>query len=411
MTRGPSLRVRLLLILMGLVLALVTAEIAYRVHLRIGLARSAGAESFPVVSRPIYALDDDLGYRYLPGSRALRVLIHEGVPVDAGPLLVNALGDVGRVDPDWSTAELRILVVGDSFTANPFHGITWTDTLAEALEERLGQDVAVRNLGRDGYGVLQMVHLAARAVPELQPHLLVIAFIAEDLTRSRFRRFVEPDGVVTRLLTTYRNTTPPRIDEAVDMALVDSRVTGRWADSARRLPNDPLLRDLIDRHRQLALDREGPSLFTPTRSYLLGRILKGGGLNSLRGLSSEAYWPELDFRSDAVFQQDMARLATTGTSIALVLLPTREDLQTREHKVSDQMRSLLQSLELSVGRETEYLLPYMRIPADRIDRMFLLPYDRHPNPHGARVYGFAIAQALIEGNLLPIEGPPEPGNR
>lgn len=124
--------------------------------------------------RRAYARDEELGFRYVPGEYEGHLFV-DGVVRATSPVCINRFGNVGR-----AVADAPLLVVGDSFTANPIDGgIAWTDYLSESALNR----------ARDGYGVLQMVHLAAR---DPRPRIIV-AFITDDLTRDRWDHFSSTD--------------------------------------------------------------------------------------------------------------------------------------------------------------------------------------------------------------------------
>ncbi len=392
--KGPGWRVRFAFAVGGLLIALIAAETTYRLVLRAQVAQALEQPGFPAVNRPIYAYDQDLGYRYVAGSRALRVTFHEGAPVDVGPLLVNAEGNIGTPDPDWNTASERILVVGDSFTANPYRGITWTDHLSGELEPRIARDVAVLNLGRDGYGLLQMVHQAAVAVATHRPTRIVVAFIAEDLTRARFWRFVTREEGTTRLLTTYRPGSP-HPDQSVDKALVDKGITPDWARALGSGAPDPVTTRLTQRYRRLALAERGPDLARLDRSYLANRILHGDPFADGQTFR-EFHWPGQDYMEDPIFRKDVAILRGAGIPIDFLLLPVHSELAGGQHQVSQVRQALFNSLQDVFDTRIVDVMARMRIPPGQLDALFLLPFDRHPSRAGAKAYAQAIAKALAE---------------
>ena len=64
-------------------------------------------------------------------------------------------------------------------------------------------------------------------------------------------------------------------------------------------------------------------------------------------------------------------------------------------------KSLRQSLEQSLRKETIGLLPYMsKMQADP-NAFVLRPSDQHPNRRGLELYADAVARALLERGLLP----------
>ncbi len=153
----------------GSLLAVAAAEIALRV-LR---PRAAGRVHQPL----IYAPDTEIGARYRANAEGW---IHRNFEID-NVVRTNALGFHDE-EPDAREGALRILAVGDSFTA-ALHvpvGDTWTQVLERRLEARRGGPVRVFNLGIDGTGTDVHLELVRRHAPALAPELVLLAFFAND---------------------------------------------------------------------------------------------------------------------------------------------------------------------------------------------------------------------------------------
>lgn len=94
-------------------------------------------------------------------------------------------------DPGTGKEPLRILVVGDSFTfgAECDDECPWPVQLRQ-LEPR----IKVWNHGVSGYGVDQMMVTVEEELPRRRPHLVIAAFICDDLWRStlRIREYAKP---------------------------------------------------------------------------------------------------------------------------------------------------------------------------------------------------------------------------
>lgn len=75
----------------------------------------------------------------------------------------------------------RVVVIGDSYTFG--WGVSIEDTWVKVLEENLrdrGHDVEILNLGCPGFGPLNYVMTAERAIPLLKPDLVLIGLLPRD---------------------------------------------------------------------------------------------------------------------------------------------------------------------------------------------------------------------------------------
>jgi hypothetical protein len=108
----------------------------------------------------------------------------------------NAQGFRSDVDFEPDDPAHRIVIVGDSFAFGT--GVELDETFGHLVDTRLGEDVVVRNLAMPGFGVDQMwMSVRHQALP-MEPRLIVVAFIDEDLDRSlTAHRHVEGFGKPT----------------------------------------------------------------------------------------------------------------------------------------------------------------------------------------------------------------------
>jgi lysophospholipase L1-like esterase len=117
-----------------------------------------------------FVFDPQLGYAARPGMRA------SGVSHDDNGFRIGPAPFDSAVSP--------VLAVGDSFTygdeiADPE---TWPNQLQGILHRK------VLNAGAVGYGLDQIVLQAERQVGRTKPEILIVAFIADDLRRTEYRR-------------------------------------------------------------------------------------------------------------------------------------------------------------------------------------------------------------------------------
>jgi hypothetical protein len=88
--------------------------------------------------------------------------------------------------PDMSFAShpfrQRIALVGDSYTFSV--DVSWRDSWAHYLQQRLGPDVQVLNFGIDGYGIDQAYLRYQRDVRPWHPDLVLFGLIQHDVART-----------------------------------------------------------------------------------------------------------------------------------------------------------------------------------------------------------------------------------
>ncbi|SKA16122.1 GDSL-like Lipase/Acylhydrolase family protein [Enhydrobacter aerosaccus] len=126
----------------------------------------------PVLQRQL-AYDSELGWQPIPGVSG--TLMDKPFTVSAEGTRAHNLGQPAATGP-------LILTLGDSFTEG--FGVGNDETWPADLERLTGRRVL--NGGVRGYGIDQMVLRAERLVPRLKPHTVVLAFIADDTTRTSF---------------------------------------------------------------------------------------------------------------------------------------------------------------------------------------------------------------------------------
>lgn len=102
---------------------------------------------------------------------------------------INALGLRDAPIAPGKQEHLRIVVIGDSFTYGWGVDIedTWVKRLQCTLRER-GHNVEVINAGRSGTGSASYEEMAARILPVLQPDILLIGMLHNDIGLSHADR-------------------------------------------------------------------------------------------------------------------------------------------------------------------------------------------------------------------------------
>ena len=331
--------------------------------LRVLRPRAVGS----VVQPCIYEPDPDLGgFRYRAGAEGR---IHRNFEIDHW-VRINSAGLYDRPPSPRAPGELRIAVLGDSFTAGIYLPLEqgWPRQLEVALETRR-PGVRVVNLGLDGTGSAAQLDRLQQRVAALAPDVVLLAFYANDPLddlQCRFARSCHRGYVLM-----YR--------DAAEATALRSRV---------------------DRHLDAPLAGIRAALY---RSSYLWRI----GLYALRGprhlarlnFLTPAALPaaESDSPTLSASMHRFARMARRhGFRPLLVPVPALTD-----------PRGSLEVLKRDGGDPP---VPVLDITArlaaiaraeQRSHRDLYYRYDNHLNADGQRLFARAIAEELVQGPAQP----------
>jgi len=165
-----SIGARILLGLLGVVVALVVAELSVRILDPLGVSYYEEGARY----HRDKISDRELIYRHRPGLRQT----YGGVEV-----AINELGFRDRPVEPREAGELRILVLGDS-TAFGW-GVAWSDTFALNLERRLmrllARPVRTINTGVGSYNTDQELRVLERHGDPLAPDLVLLLYSQNDV--------------------------------------------------------------------------------------------------------------------------------------------------------------------------------------------------------------------------------------
>lgn len=400
-----------LLLAISLAVGFVLLELAHRYLLsrqfpeRFVTAGGAAPDLWFFQASP-WRFNRDFGYEYVPGT------IHGGSSA-AGRITscwtwwTNPDGNIGRIDGDYASADYKVLVFGDSFTAQQEGDLTWPNFLQQEIDRRSGRRSHVINYGRDGYGVLQMIDMAAVKAAEKKPDLVVIAFISDDLTRDRFWRTATIVDGRERILTTLDPQPHPDLALSADTAIMHSGATEEWCKNIQRngRPAQDAVFETMESVAREAQARSGMRMafFDAGFSTLADRALKGDAFASLRERARGSQNPRhklSDFRQDERFAKGMDRLAAMGVPVVLMHLATvQELLDGQEYRSNAQEAVLLQSLIKAVGAapiETRNNFT----PVGDVRQIGRTTVDSHPSLMGMKVYAEAAANGLEARGLI-----------
>jgi len=409
-------RVRVVIVLViETALFLLAAEGVYRFWLHGRIMQWDRALNYKVTPSVYVEHDPRYGERFKPDSELWVSYVVDG-RLAWGSVISrsNRDGLGGRTTIDeYRRAPVKILVFGDSFTHWNQGGVTWPDLLQDDLRRALRRDVAVLDYARGGYGLLQMLDLAADKATEHRPDLVVIAAIGDDFTRSRWwSKEIRKDGI-TRWMLSERPDDYSDDRIAIDYMLVHPGATREW--SLKRLAAgggpDPVLAGVNAQFRKIRDEVEAVRRdFHPwalDRSYLVHRLTHGYPfavpVQTIPRIDFD------DFAADAKTRSNLRRLAATGIPLLLVYLPTAQEMAERECLAGRRTRHLMESLERLAGTRFRLVQREYRgkVPA----KMDLLPYDAHPSRQGLQLYAGAVTPMVLAGLAARSAAPRPPRDR
>lgn len=388
----------LLLLVFSLLLSLLGVEVAYRYHL---YNQMKNHPTYWAANDSIYEYHRELGYTHIPAKRIVEMKVERGYPVLWNESFTDQSGNMARVKVDNGRREYRILVLGDSFTAYQRDGSTWPDLLQEKLDARFPGKFDVVNCGRNMYGILQMFDLASVKVKELQPDLVVVAFITDDLKRCRFWMTVDSSQGGKRVIKKITPLDAADSAPSMDSFLVHTSITKPWCESMMKSkrPDHPLLEAMNDQYRSIMMEeRYRDIFFTCSASFVFNRVIHG---DAFHGLFLHLREPALEarvYRDDSRFRDQVAVLNANRVPYLLVHLPTYQDLQAGKYVLNSLEGELLQSLRELTGRDIISLMDYTARSGEQTERFYMLPHDGHPSRMGLELFADSVF------NMLAWEG-------
>ncbi len=354
----------------------------------------------------------DFGYTY--GSETIHGgSASNGQVISCWSWPANDRGNMGLIRGEYDTADIKILVFGDSFTAqidtgSDPRGITWPDYLQDYLSERTNKTVHVVNFGRDGIGLLQMVDLARAKVKQWKPDLIVFSFITDDLTRDRFFRTPIVHNGRERVITTRDPRPTPPISSGSDTAIVHSDASKEWCEEmqARGGPvDDPVLREM----EEVVIDAQArssgkPDFWAIDRSFVWDRLVHNNPFYTTYKTVAPTQNPRIDYNSYSVdprFVEGVNTLKQSGVPIALTHLSIYHELAVGQVMIgNDQQHRLLNSLADLFGEPVLFSADYGDISQEQIADIKRSTEDTHPSDFGMKYYADAIANLLINNGYV-----------
>ena len=397
-----------ILICLGLIEAGYRAFLFLKYPERFEVAAPRDDDFFAVMDKSQWRYSQSYGYEYVAGGSETGII--RGHVTACNPIKdINEHSAFGPPIPDFDSASIRIVVYGDSFTASSIDGKTWTSLLQDDLEDALRQTVRVMNLGRDGYGILQMFDLAAGTVSEIKPNLAIFAFNSSALTRDRSWRTVLGSDDDARVVTTQENTPIPSLKKSTDVTLLMPNATAAWCKRMVSLSFDEQNHDatlqkiLAKRARILAendAQRPVANILDYRSSYVLDQLIRRNAFASQWEQLRPGTNPILhltDFMADDRFRSDIATLKNSGVPIIVVHLPLGVSLSQNNEFYFDtpQSQPLLASLNKVLAEPICPLRDRLNVAPMEAMKLCRKKDDCHPSALGMKAYADAISQIVI----------------
>jgi hypothetical protein len=338
--RLPVLRASALAL--GLVAALVLAEIMLRV---LDLVPSAGVGT-------VNAKD----FARLPGIWGPNQRVDErSKPTLSYRVTINSLGfrggDFSKAKPE---GEVRVLLVGDSFTFGDF--VDDDETLPAQVQRALSAScsaVRVINAGLSSATIIEESKLAERALA-VSPDLVLLVFFENDVTD-----LLAVPSVWDQLAINRRAKSRFPLSIAYPLA----RNTSLWNLG---------LRVLQMRRMARAAEKARPmTRATPA------------GLDTLRARLRTTYLDNLSRLRDT--------LAARSVPLSLVVYPSHISLRSDRAEQVEWISTAAQSMGLRV---INLLIP-LATSGLPDTTLYLLPTDEHPSPRGHSLAGAYVARELV----------------
>ncbi|HEY9081045.1 SGNH/GDSL hydrolase family protein [Magnetovibrio sp.] len=420
MNNSDSKIANTLLIVFSLIFSTVVSEFGYRFYLNatqpekfIQPVQKGEHPSVWYFNDSPWLFDREFGYSYPPGVFD-GGNITDGRVVSCWDWTTNERGNIGRIKGDYDSAKLKVLVFGDSWTAQQRKQqdgtvVAWPNYLQDKLEKQLGTSVHVVNFGRDGTGLLHMFDQAKAKVAEWKPDIVVFAFITDDLTRDRFWRTKTVLNGKDRIMTTMIADPNPDYTMATDTAIMHPKATKEWCQArmADKATNDPIVRELEELYVE---SRERSSLradlFSMNQSFLFDRLVHGNAFHTNFAQAQPSQNPRhkmRDFRQDERLKQSVDTMKQLGIPWIAVHFAIYPELKAdAEFIASDQDKALLQSLRaLNDGRTYDTLDYVEQRPVKNPERYSgSFPSDHHPSLAGMEFYADVVANVLIRNGYV-----------
>jgi hypothetical protein len=386
----------LLLVLASVLVGLIFAEAAFRVY------KLNKPSSFRLAQSVYAQFDEQFGTRFLPDSKKVLSLITNGRVVSCLGMVesANADGLGGRSTlAEAHNADYVIFTTGDSFSHWKRSNVTVPDVVESLLSMRMNRKIVNLNFARGGYGLLQMLTIAAEMYPLVKPDLVVIQFISDDVTRGRWWT---REAVIDSRKRAQMSSLPNGFDDVRitnDEDVVDERATEEWCQQQLKATTQDSVAKAATDYYHAYLRTKGLAIqpLVLTKSYLLDALwtrLLGRPFHRDRSASVLIpYVTPEEFVADPGYHDAIGKLKGFGVPIFLVHLPLKAEISAGGPLLMPDQARIWNQLEKDLGTRVITLLAFPNRP-ETPQKIDLQPYDPHPNLDGIMFYGEYITRAL-----------------
>lgn len=311
-------------------------------------------------------------------------------------LQTNSVGLRNNAEIDDDPNTFRILALGDSFTYGYYvhNEETWPARLEELLNQRLPTRFQVFNAGVPGYTIVDQLGYLLDKGLKLEPDLVVIGFYTNDIFDfyPQIREYFARPIILQQAAPTLAPVNPLRAFLRQNSALY--RVVARLradtqiqAEVNRITPTIPGLEQLY--RDMVFFNPDKPEYADEWRSY------------------------------DQYFREMVAHLSGRGIPLLLVAFPDPAQLPAAGG-LPDKPQQFIAQLTTATSVTYLDLMPVFRAQGD-IQSLYLMYYnpaaqvepgaldavvqsltgDGHPSPYGHLVAGRALADLLVDLQLVP----------
>ena len=267
----------------------------------------------------------------------------------------------------------------------------------------------ILNYARTGHGLLQMADVAADVAENIKPDIVLFAFISNDIGRYHYWHLSRKIGGVERNFRVRKPNPHASIERGIDEYLVDARVSLAWVQQrVEKGDTDGVMADLLKRYRKLRRrsSHRAVDLFSTRRWYSWDFAFFGTPFidaDELAHRSLGHYLQLSDFEAVPTFVSAIGKIKTAGARIAIVHLPTQEELKKRTIILRRQNeRALLQSFERLAGERIAWLSTIINASKEELDLYPRMPHDVHPSTWAQELLASAAFRTFQEEPLKQL---------
>jgi len=411
-------------------------ECAYRYYLSSMVAAEVAnrTDSFKPAERPSFGahgvapwlFDKNVGHSFQPGPWRTAIINNGAFESCKSAGEGNRLGNVGWVADDYANADLRLMIVGSSFSMVPDEkGHLVERVLMERLRSRLNRSVSVLNYSRDSTGVLAYLDMARFKFEESKPHAIIALINTTALVYRRHWRVVLPEEDGFRRLYFSLDPVPRPTDfkRAVPQTFVISdAITEEWCQKMAKarargdesaLRQEPLVKALVARYNTLQRDMVMPKVainfWRSDVSFAWNLLTTGDPFDGMVMFPDQPVYTPLTldhYSDDPAFNATVNCLKELGLPVIPVHIPTLVEMRRQPDGGFEfatyglpprQGASLVADLEKALGEPFVQLYRYY--PSElKGDPLKLVVHDAndHPSKLGVHAMAEGLERMLLE---------------